>query len=181
MRQGGGGDKRRSWPDAPPPQACLLPACAASLDLDNMLASAGEDGVLERRRSDTRAALPSPSHTSDAKDETAQEEARLTAADARHAAGNADAAGASASATHTARDSSRGGEAHRSKLLLDARSLQQRGGGKRGAPAPDAASRSTSRGFGGGGMSRFSNRGGGGRSRRGGSADRCSYTRLAHT
>jgi len=38
LRQGGGGDKRRSWPDGPRPQACLLPACAASLHLDNMLA-----------------------------------------------------------------------------------------------------------------------------------------------
>ncbi len=36
--------------------------------------------MLERWRSDTRAALPSPSHTTDGKDETAQEEARLTAA-----------------------------------------------------------------------------------------------------
>jgi hypothetical protein len=80
LRQGGGGDKRRSWADGLRPQAWQLPDCAASLDLDNMLASAGEDGVLERRRSDTRAALPSPTHTSDGKDETAQEEARLTAA-----------------------------------------------------------------------------------------------------
>ncbi len=38
LRQGGGGDKRRSWADGPRPQAWELPACAASLDLDKMLA-----------------------------------------------------------------------------------------------------------------------------------------------
>ncbi len=37
LRRGGGGDKRRSWGDGPRPQACLLPACAASL-------GAGETG-----------------------------------------------------------------------------------------------------------------------------------------
>ena len=69
-----------------------LPDCAASLDLHNILASAVEDGVIDHRRTDTRAALPSQTHTTDGKDETAQEVVRLTAADARHAAGNADAA-----------------------------------------------------------------------------------------
>ncbi len=68
------------------------PDCAASLDLHNILASAIEDGVIDHWRTDTRAALPSQTHTTDGKDETAEEVAMLTAADARHAAGNADAA-----------------------------------------------------------------------------------------
>ncbi len=74
VTRGGAGQAR------PRPQAWQLPDCAASLDLHNILTSAVEDGVIERRRSDTRAALPSQTHTTDGKDETAQEVARLMSA-----------------------------------------------------------------------------------------------------
>ena len=86
LRQGRGAYKKRSWADGPPPQAWQLADWAASLDVHNMLASAVEHRVIEHRGNDTRAALPSQTHTTDGKDVTAQEVASLTAADARYIA-----------------------------------------------------------------------------------------------
>ena len=86
LRQGRGAYKKRRWADGPPPQAWQLADWAASLDVHNMLASAVEDRVIEHRGNDTRAALPSQTHTTDGKDVTAQEVASLTAADARYIA-----------------------------------------------------------------------------------------------